>query len=386
MLCKSSSGDKRQKPLIVISVSSPDDFALDSSIGTYICTYDFTETALEKLVDVLSGDLTPTGSLPSSINRSRKIHQSKQHWPVDNWDTEGDAAALDSLIQTLQEETSAGRTSELAGCSSSTFLMHNSKVEESHFVVRNTSTGALNGFCSTYYFKSTGTGVLGAILVAPERRRLSIGSSLHARAIKSLQSKSGIKRLQLGSRLPSVYLGIPSDSHLECKRLRQWFANLGWHPVTSRSVYSMILRDIPAEISSPNGAESLQELDFELVQGKEYADSIMDHVKTNTRQGLIEVYALALAHPTACSIVRAKKPNEEAILGTVILYNINSGHQQWADATPWLKDSKRAIGGISSPVISPNTGDYSILLQCLILLGVRYLADQQVESVILDHV
>jgi hypothetical protein len=44
---------RSEKPLAVVSVSSPYDFAMDPSIGTYICTYDFTETALQALVKVL---------------------------------------------------------------------------------------------------------------------------------------------------------------------------------------------------------------------------------------------------------------------------------------------------------------------------------------------
>ncbi|KAI6882278.1 glycoside hydrolase, partial [Hortaea werneckii] len=102
MICNmqyTSGGEKREKPVIVIAVSSPYDFAMDQSIGTYICTYDFTETALTSLVKVLYGDLTPAGALPGSISQSQKLSQSKQHWLVEAFNEERDSHALDVLIK-----------------------------------------------------------------------------------------------------------------------------------------------------------------------------------------------------------------------------------------------------------------------------------------------
>lgn len=230
MICNmqyTSGGERREKPLIVVAVSSPYDFAMDLSIGTYICTYDFTETALVSLVKVLHGDVNPTGSLPGTISQSQKLSASKQHWLVENFNEDRDANALDNLIREVVEEQCLGHRSELASATSNSFLLRQSDVLESHFVVRNSSTQALYGFCSTYFFKATGTGVIGALFVDPARRKLSIGHSLHSRAIRTLLQREGIRRFQLGSRLPSVYLGIPSGHTSERKRLRSWFANLG---------------------------------------------------------------------------------------------------------------------------------------------------------------
>lgn len=230
MLCNmqyTSGGERREKPLIVIAVSSPYDFAMDTSIGTYICTYDFTETALVSLVKVLYGDVTPTGQLPGTISQSQKLSASKQHWLVENFNEDRDSDALDALVKLLVDEQAPGHRSELSSATSNSFLLRQDDVLESHFVVRNSSTQALYGFCSTYYFKATGTGVIGALFVDPARRKLSIGHSLHSRAIRTLLQREGARRFQLGSRLPSIYLGIPSGHTSERKRLRSWFANLG---------------------------------------------------------------------------------------------------------------------------------------------------------------
>lgn len=75
MICKSQSrgAEHGEKPIVVVSVSSPYDFALDTSIGTYVCTYDFTDTALQTLVDVLFGNLTSTGALPGTRARAKRL-------------------------------------------------------------------------------------------------------------------------------------------------------------------------------------------------------------------------------------------------------------------------------------------------------------------------
>ncbi|KAF1953633.1 glycoside hydrolase [Byssothecium circinans] len=387
MICNmqyTTGGEKREKPLIVVAVSSPYDFAMDSSIGTYICTYDFTETALNSLVKVLFGEITPTGSLPGTLSKSQKLHPSKQHWLVEAFNEDRDANALDTLIIAVMDGTPPNQRSELSSATSNSFILHHQEVEESHFVVRNSSTQALYGFCSTYFFKSTGTGVIGALFVDPARRKLSIGHSLHNRAIRTLLQKDGIRRFQLGSRLPSIFLGIPTGHGTERKRLRSWFANLGWNAALSRPICNMVARNLQTW-SPPEGmAKSLAGAgsQFDLIYGWDHAGSILDHIKTSNRQGLAEVYKLALSDPSACGIIRAKRPEDGALVGTVVLYN---HHSRLSEFIPPLKDLNEAAGGISSPVISPGVGEYSTLLQGLVLLGMRQIKAQGCNACLLDY-
>ena len=217
----------QEKPLIVVSVSSPDDFALDAGIiSTYICTYDFTERALKSLGSVLYGEVSPTGQIPGLISGIQKLHGLRQHWLVEAFNETRDSGGLEHLVETLQNTSSAQE--ELTGVSWRSFLLRQQEVRESHFVVRNSSTHELYGFCATYFFQSTGTGVVGALLVHPSRQKLSIGASLHDRAMRTLLQQNGVKRCQIGCRLPSIYLGIPRDRGIETHWLRAWFANLGW--------------------------------------------------------------------------------------------------------------------------------------------------------------
>ncbi|OCK78995.1 glycoside hydrolase family 3 protein [Lepidopterella palustris CBS 459.81] len=390
MICNmqyTTGGEKREKPLIVVAVSSPYDFAMDTSIGTYICTYDFTETALNSLVKVLYGELSPSGTLPGTISKSQKLHHSRQHWLVETFNEERDANALDSLIVAVMEGTPPNQRSELSSATSNSFILHHPEVVEAHFVVRNSSTQALYGFCSTYFFKTTGTGVIGALFVDPARRKLSIGHSLHNRAIRTLLQRDGIKRFQLGSRLPSIFLGIPTGHGAERKRLRSWFANLGWNAALSRPVCSMVARNLltwtpPEGMAKSLASAGAEFAEFDLVYGWEYSGPILDHIKTSNRQGLAEVYKLALADPQACGIIRAKRPEDGALVGTVVLYNM---HSRLAEYVPAMKDLNEMAGGISSPVISPAVGEYSTLLQGLILLGMRQIKAQGCNACILDY-
>ncbi|KAL4888115.1 glycoside hydrolase superfamily [Aspergillus ambiguus] len=388
MICRSQftpTGEHREKPMIVVAASSPYDFATDLSIGTYVCTYDFTETALEALVKVLYGELTPMGALPGSISRSQKLHQARQHWLVENWNEERDAHALDSLLAAVRGDSPHGELSELLGVTSGSFILRREEIEESHFVVRNSSTQALYGFCSTYYFQSTGTGVIGSLLVDPARRKLGIGSSLHHRAIRTLLQRTGVKRFQLGSRLPGIYLGIPAANPVERKRLRQWFANLGWNTSLSRPVCSVILRGLSTWMPPDGLIQGLQnaEIAYDLVYGYDYAAAILDHVRTNSRQGVIDIYKAALGGAPNCGIIRATRPGDGAILGSVVVYNQRS---TLAENMPALKAAHGPAGGISSPVISPSVGEYATVMQGLVLLGIKQIRKQGAEAAIIDCV
>ncbi|KAJ5092213.1 hypothetical protein NUU61_007083 [Penicillium alfredii] len=381
----SPSGDRREKPVIVVAVSSPYDFAMDSSIGTYVCTYDFTETALQALVKVLYGELTPMGLLPGSINRSQKLYQSRQHWLVENWNEERDSVGLDALLNAVRGDSPHGQRSELLGVASHSFLLRREDIDEAHFVVRNSSTQALYGFCATYFFRSTGTGVIGCLIVDPSRRKLSIGHSLHSRAIRTLLQRRGLKRFQLGSRLPGIYLGIPTVNPVERKRLRQWFANLGWNTALSRSVCSVILRNLTTWVPPEGLAATLQnvEVTYDLVYGWDFARAILDHIKTNARQGVADIYRMALGSAPNCGIIRAKRPFDGVILGSIVIYNERSA---LAEHMPVLRGTQTSVGGISSPVISPCADDYSTVMQGLILLAIRQIRKLNANAVVMDCV
>lgn len=150
----------------------------------------------------------------------------------------------------------------------------------------------------------------------------------------------------------------------------------------------MVARNL-ASWTAPDGmAKSLQSaqqtLEFDLIYGgAEYGPSIMDHLKTNPRQGVSEVHQLALADPGSCGIIRAKRRDDGSVVGTVVLYTDRS---VLSDVIPGIRALGESTGGISSPAISPSAGEQSILLESLVLLGLRQIKQQGCNCCLLDYV
>ena len=121
MMCSMLSAGGKKKSLIVVSVSSPYDFAMDKSIGTYICTFDFTETAMSALVRALFGEFVPQGTLPGTLRKSRKVQKSRQHWLVESWNRDRDHRGLQALIKTIEKTAPPNQVCALSGASAASF-------------------------------------------------------------------------------------------------------------------------------------------------------------------------------------------------------------------------------------------------------------------------
>ncbi|RVX75910.1 hypothetical protein B0A52_00267 [Exophiala mesophila] len=363
MLCKLAvgpNGAPKPKPCVVVAVSSPFDFASDSAIGTYVCTYDFTDTALLALVKVLYGELSAAGTLPGSFVQKPQTSHSRQHWLVEGFNEDRDRTALEFLLEQCRAEPSI-HASLLRDTTTNTFLLRDPNIEEAHFVVRNSSTKELFGFCTTYFNKNSGVGHLGAIIVDPARRRLSIGHSLHDRAVRALLQRKGILKFQLGVRYPNLYLGIPRIDPVESRNLRQWFAKLGWNISLSTSVSTMTLQNLPSW-SPPEGlAQSLAktEVKYDLVYGQEYADAILDHLTRSARLDVQGLYTAALAHKDHAGIIRAKLVSDQSILASILV--LKPGFKGAEHISSWTR----------------GTG--------ILLLALKHFRKQSAPAIILDY-
>lgn len=363
MMCSMLRSRGQKKQLIVVAVSSPYDFAMDTSIGTYICTFDFTETAMHALVRALVGQTTPTGTLPGTLRKSKKVLKPRQHWLVEEYDRNRDAAGLGDLLRAVNR-ASIPDLQFLRTTSASSFELSNPNVKEAHFVVRNSSTHALYGFVATYFV--SGVGILGALIVDPSKRNVSIGRSLHRRALRTLKQQQGLKKLQAGTSFPGVFLGVPVEvgSH----NTREWLANKGWDTQFPRRLTNMIIPDL-SNWTAPEGLlQSIQRanITFDLIHGLENADSVLNHVGINSNPEVLELYRAALSETKFCGIVRAKEPSG-GLLGTII---ISRQRSPLVTSIPPLMSHTEDIGGILAPVVP--IGPLSTLtLQGLALMGIR---------------
>lgn len=368
----------QKKNLIVVAVSSPYDFAMDKSIGTYVCTFDFTENAMSSLVRVLCGEVSPVGSLPGTLRKSKKVLKSRQLWLVEEYDRERDASGLDDLINAIHR-AGGSDLDFLNNTSSSAFELFNSNIHEAHYVVRNSSTHALYGFVATY--ATGGVGILGALFVDPNKRNVSIGRSLHKRALKNLSQQRGIKRVQLGSCFPSVFPGIALG--MESATVKTWFNTCGWDTQFPRRLTNLAIADL-SNWSAPEGLlQTIQRanISFDLIHGLENADTVLHHVRAESGPEVVELYKYALAETKTCGIVRAKDP-AGAIMGTII---ISRPGGPLATYIPALRSRLENIAGIVAPTVP--TGPLSTLvLQGLALMGVRQCKSHKASKAVLSWV
>lgn len=364
MMCSMFRAGGQKKSLIVVSVSSPYDFAMDKTIGTYICTFDFTETAMQALVRALYGDFVPNGTLPGTLRKSKKVLKSRQQWLVENYEKGRDRNGLNDLIRAIAR-ASAPNLGFLKTTSALSFEHYSDNVEETHFVVRNSSTKALYGFCATYYIN--GVGIVGALLVDPTKRNVSIGRSLHRRAMRNLMQKHGITRVQLGTSFPCVFLGIPADDSVA---LKSWFANSGWDTQFPRRLTNMVVADVGSWTVPTGLLESLKraEINFQLIHGLNGTEDILDHVRAHSNVEVLELYRFALQEANTCGVVRAKNLLGK-ILGTIIIPTPGSALSQ---KVPFLHNATQneLVGGIVAPLVEPNA-QAMLVLQGLVMMGLR---------------
>ena len=382
MTCKSlhKSERQREKPHVVIAVSSPNDFVLDGFISTYVCTYDFTAPALEALTKVLMGEIAPTGTLPSTQPLFSDSHDSSGYWLAEAFDEERDSLHLDALLQ-VAKEREPSNPAVLAGTTSGSFLLRNPDIHEVHFVIRNEMTNELHGFCATYVYKMSGIGAIGAVVVEPSRRHASVGRALQKRAIHSLQQQTAVTSMQLGCRLPSVYLGLPGPSHqpLPHSNLPKYTS---LNSSSSTTVYRMTIPDL-SQWRPPEGLGhtlSNPEVKYDMVSGADYLPSLQALLLQNPKAGVPESYNIALADKANCGVIRAKQASDGTVIGCLIVYK---GASRLASWTPTIAEKRYVTGGLSGLT---TTDDAESVMQGLVLLGIRQVKRQGFSAVILDAV
>lgn len=227
--------------------------------------------------------------------------------------------------------------------------------------------------------------MIGGIFVDPAKRNLSIGHSLHQRAIRALLKKKGIAKVQLGLGLPGVYMGVPTSDRAEANHLKQWFANMGWTLESSRHLSSMIIRDLSTWIPPEDLVKSVQHapLEFDLLQGLENAESAIEHVANHASPDILELYKIALQDFSRCGVVRAKNPQDGSLVGSVIVCKPGSIISTYI---PSLSQFGSSVGGIVAPIVAHTTVQTSVILHGLILLGIRQNKTNVLKSSILTYV
>jgi beta-N-acetylhexosaminidase len=219
------------KPCVVVAVSSPYDFMKDKQVQTYMCTYDLTKPPLDALVRVLFGKLKATGLPPTARPPRSQTTLHRQLWLVEKFQPERDGQALQDLFDQVRlaasNTFSDPEAQYPAYCFEAAFYLtsYEPLTKSQHFIVRNSSTQKIYGFCATHYIDFLARGCISAIVVSTEYRGRGIGYSLHQHALSFLQRFSGIEMVQFGSELPAIFAGIPNRLSAHQLGLRGWVKN-----------------------------------------------------------------------------------------------------------------------------------------------------------------
>lgn len=316
LLCNQKLGSVGRVPCAVVAVTSPYDFASDNSVDPYICTYDYTETALRSLVLVLCGETQAQGTLSKAVAQP-KAKPSRQQWLVEKFNYERDSTSLTNLLNAVRSDTDSVSLG-LDQISTDGFLFSHEKIDSDYqFVVRNSSTKELFGYCASYYVEDSATGYLGFLVVDPKRRKKSIGDSLHSRALLALQQIPGIAVIQLGFSIPTTLPGIPgSGSNRE--ELHEWFSRRDWHIDGSVKRSRITISELQGW-KTPEGLSrslNLPNVKYEILQGGQEIGAVFEHVRSFSSPEIEMLYKVAPTGKVGSGVIRAKSLNDGEIIGT----------------------------------------------------------------------
>jgi beta-N-acetylhexosaminidase len=304
---------------------------------------------------------------------------------VEHWLRDRDEKSLHDLIRAVIEAMPSHRRSSLAATTANSICLRKADVEEAHFVVRNSSTQALYGFCSTYFYRDSGLGVVGALFVDPTRRNLSIGNSLLERAKRELLGRPDLKSLQLGSGFSLVFPGLPADDPGERHRLREWFGKRDWDISATTLIHRMRLGHLSNWVPPVDvlGAVRGLKVGFDPVADSGSVADILSYIGDHASPGEMEIYKMAVADYKTYPVVRARRLADGAVVGCAIMCD---GRSLLAGLLPVLQDSTEVTGGILSPIVSAIGPEVGLVLQGLLLYGVRRLKAQGLTACIVDMV
>lgn len=186
--------------------------------------------------------------------------------------------------------------------------------------------------------------------------------------------------------MPNLYLGIPMSDITTGAMLKRWFDAKGWETANQKGLFTMTVKSL-STYEPPEGlvqAVQRYSFSFDLIHGNENAESVIEHVGMHASPEVKILYQIALKDGKACGVVRAKSPIDGSIVGTVI---ITSGRSSLGRFVPALSSHDTGlVGGIIGPVVPGDQQQAKVVLQGLILLGVRQNKAHGAASTVVSYV
>jgi GNAT superfamily N-acetyltransferase len=227
------------KPCIIVVCCNPIDENQVIPFPTVIQTAGYSPPALESTAALIFGE-----GRSSRVQRLPELSTGDSHvpklWQVEQWNEIRDIA---SVLELWNEDINGKFALDQETLAS---LLRRPGYAK-HYVVRDTRSGHIHGFCATYlaYVDKEGEKLiasLAVLLVHSSHRQLGIGLSLHSHAVSQLKRTRGVIRLQFGSTFPRLLYGPPFGIQFN----EAWFRRRGWqldkeNPGQGQLIYDLIL-------------------------------------------------------------------------------------------------------------------------------------------------
>lgn len=218
-----------------------------------------------------------------------------------------------------------------------------------HYVVRDTTTEEILGFCATYlsYVDQEGEKLiasLAVLLVRSASRQQGVGLSLHNHAIDQLKRTRGVIRLQLGSTFPRILYGPPFGIQFN----EEWFRRRGWQlskeiPGQGQVIYDLVL-DFADWRYRPEGPLTVK---FRLCSQDDMVKVLAMVEQASTRQGKMgwfDQYSCLMNGPNVKDIVLGIE--NDIIVAAALTYTPSCG-SPIASNLPWAGRIGNDVGGVT---------------------------------------
>jgi hypothetical protein len=342
------------KPCIIVVCCNPIDENQIIPFPTVIQTLGYSPPALESTAALIFGEGQgfPLGRGPEPPTTDS---QAPRLWQVEQWNESRDISSAVGLWNegingrfALDQETLAS-------------LLRRPGYAK-HYVVRDTKSGVIHGFCATYlaYVDKEGEKLiasLAVLLVRSTHRLLGIGLSLHSHAVSQLKRTRGVIRLQLGSTFPRLLYGPPLGMQFN----EAWFRRRGWHfnkesPGQGQVIYDLILDFSNWKYTVDSSSKTI----FKLC-GQENMMKVIEIVEdTSAKQakmGWFDQYTSMMNGPNVKDIVLAMADN--IVVATALTYTPSCGSPIPSNL-PWAGRIGDDVGGVTCICISR---EYSFLFR-----------------------
>lgn len=330
------------KPCIIVVCCSPIDPSQVIPFPTVIQTAGYTPTALEFTAALIFGEhrSSQSGQLPES---STTDPLQPRLWPVEQWNEVRDVS---SVLELWNDNINGRFTLDQATLAS---LLRRPGYAK-HYVVRDTKSGVILGFCATYlaYVDKEGEKLiasLAVLFVRATHRNLGIGLSLHSHAVSQLKKTRGVIRLQFGSTFPRILYGPPSDIQFN----EEWFRRRGWQmnkniPGQGQAIHDLIL-DFKDWKYSPLSQPTQQT--FRLCTQEDMMkvlELVEESASRQGKMGWFDQYSSLMNQPNVKDIVLGLE--NDTIVATALTYTPSCGSPIPSNL-PWAAQIGNEIGGVT---------------------------------------